>query len=396
MIVRKTSAENADEVLKIIKTTGCHNYAHEKLLKKAGGHVFIIDEIDNRAANILKQEALSCGTDAAVSEEVSRFKSGVSRVVLFGTASQIEKLILKFKEQPFGLKELADSLNNALIQKQNKTVVCGTKKITTGKKTLVMGIVNLSPDSFYGDGTEEETVLLTKVLNMKEYGADIIDVGAESTRPGSKPVSEKEEIKKIVKFIRFIRKKTKLPISVDTYKPTVAKAAIDEGADIINDIYALGYDEKMADVVSKNKTGLIIMHMLGTPLTMQKNIKYEDAVFDIFKFLSDRIDFAVKNGVNKNSIMIDPGIGFGKTVEHNLIIIKKLSEFKSLGLPLAVGLSNKSFLSKIINAEDIKERFSANISANVIAAVNGADILRVHNVKEIARALKVFDAVRSV
>jgi dihydropteroate synthase len=129
---------------------------------------------------------------------------------------------------------------------------------------------------------------------------------------------------------------------------------------------------------------------------MQKNIKYEDAVFDIFKFLSDRIDFAVKNGINENSIMIDPGIGFGKTVEHNLMIIKKLSEFKSLGLPLAVGLSNKSFLSKIINAEDIKERFSANISANVIAAVNGADILRVHNVKEIARALKVFDAVRSV
>jgi dihydropteroate synthase len=129
---------------------------------------------------------------------------------------------------------------------------------------------------------------------------------------------------------------------------------------------------------------------------MQKNIKYEDAVFDIFKFLSDRIDFAVKNGINKDSIMIDPGIGFGKTVEHNLMIIKKLSEFKSLGLPLAVGLSNKSFLSKIINAEDIKERFSANISANVIAALNGADILRVHNVKEIARALKVFDAVRSV
>lgn len=396
MIVRKTSAENAGEVLKIIKTTGCHNYVPEKLLKKAGGHIFIIDAIDNRAANILKQEALSCGTDAAVSEDVSRFKSGVSRTVLFGTVSQIEKLILKFKEQPFGLKELADRLNNSLNQKQNKTVVCGKKKIITGKKTLVMGIVNLSPDSFYGDGTEEKTVLVSKVLNMRENGADIIDVGAESTRPGSKPVSEKEEIKKIVKFLRLIRKRTKLPISVDTYKPAVAKAAIDEGADIINDIYALGYHEKMADVVSKNKTGLIIMHMLGTPLTMQKNIKYEDAVFDIFKFLSDRIDFAVKNGIDKKSIMIDPGIGFGKTVEHNLMIIKKLSEFKSLGLPLAVGLSNKSFLSKIINAEDIKERFSANISANVIAAVNGADIVRVHNVKEITQALKVFDAVRSV
>jgi len=396
MIVRKTSAQSIDEVLEIIKTTDCHNYAHEKLLKKAGGNIFIIDGIDNRAANILKQEALSCGTDAAVSEDVSRFKNGVSRTVLFGTAAQIEKLVLNFKEQPFGLKELADLLNNALIQKQNKTVVCGKKKIITGKKTLVMGIVNLSPDSFYGDGTEKEDVFVSKVSDIQQYGADVIDVGAESTRPGSKPVTEKEEIKKIVNFLKLVRKKTKLPISVDTYKPAVAQAAIDEGADIINDIYALGYNRKMADVVSKHKTGLIIMHMLGTPLTMQENIKYEDIIFDIFKFLSNRVDFAAENGINKNSIMIDPGIGFGKTAEHNLLIIKKLSEFKTLGMPLVVGLSNKSFLSKIINTEDVKERFSANISANVIAAVNGADIVRVHNVKEIAQALKVFDAVRSV
>lgn len=396
MIVRKTSAKNENEALQIIKTTGCHKFAYKKLPKKMIENVIIVDDIDNRAVNILKQEALSCGTDAGVSEDISRFKNGFSRVVLFGTTAQIEKLILKLQNQPFGLKELSAKLQELLKQEKVKTVFCGNKKITTGKKALVMGIVNLSPDSFYGDGTKDEKALLSKALDMQEYGADIIDVGAESSRPGSNPISEKEEIAGIKKFLQMLRKKTKLPISVDTYKPEVANVALNEGADIINDIYALGYGRKMADIVSKNKAGIILMHMKGNPLTMQKNIKYDDVILEIFKFLSDRIEFALKNGIDKKSIMIDPGIGFGKTVENNLLIIKKLTEFKTLGMPLVVGLSNKSFLSKIIKVEEIKERFSANIVANIASVANGADIIRVHNVKEIVQSLKVFDAIRSV
>ncbi|MDD5021243.1 MAG: dihydropteroate synthase [Endomicrobiaceae bacterium] len=396
MIVRKTLARNTDEALQIIKTTGCHKFAHKKLPKKMIGNIIVIDDIDNRAANILKQESLSCGTDSSIDEDISRFKNGTSKVVLFGTTVQIEMLISKLKEQPFGLKDLAVKLQDLLKQKEIKNIVCGNKKITVGKKALVMGIVNLSPDSFYGDGTTDEKLLLSKALDMQEYGADIIDVGAESSRPGSKPISEKEEINRIGKLLKLLRKRTKLPISVDTYKPSVAQVAINEGADIINDIYALGYNKKMAEVIAKNKVGVILMHMQGNPLIMQKNIKYEDVILDIFKFLSDRVDFAVKNGINKNSIMIDPGIGFGKTVENNLLIIKKLTEFKTLGLPLVAGLSNKNFLSKIINVEEIKERFFANIAANIIAVANGADIIRVHNVKEIVQTLKFFNAVGSV
>lgn len=396
MIVRKTLAKNENEALQIIKTTGCHKFAYKKLPKKMIENIIIVDDIDNRAVNILKQESLSCGTDAGVNEDISRFKNGFSRVVLFGTTAQIEKLILKLQNQPFGLKDLSVKLQELLKQDKTKTVFCGNKKITTGKKALVMGIVNLSPDSFYGDGTKDEKALISKALDMQEYGADIIDVGAESSRPGSNPISEKEEIAKIRKFLQQLRKKTKLPISVDTYKTEVAHVALNEGADIINDIYALGYSKKMADIISKNKAGIILMHMKGNPLTMQKNIKYEDVILEIFKFLSDRIEFAVKNGIDKKSIMIDPGIGFGKTVENNLLIIKKLAEFKALGMPLVVGLSNKSFLSKIIKVEEIKERFSANIVANISSVANGADIIRVHNVKEIVQSLKVFDAIRSV
>ncbi|MDD5022448.1 MAG: dihydropteroate synthase [Endomicrobiaceae bacterium] len=395
MIVRKTLARNKDEALQIIKTTGCHKFAYEKLPKKMIENIIVIDDMDNRAVNILKQESLSCGTDAGVHEDISRFKSGTSRVVLFGTTIQIEQLISKLKEQPFGLKDLAVKLQNLLKQEEIKTIVCGNKKITIGKKALVMGIVNLSPDSFYGDGTKDENLLLSRALDMQEYGADIIDIGAESSRPGSNPISEKEEITRVRKLFKLLRKKTKLPISVDTYKPAVAQVAINEGADIINDIYALGYSKKMAEVIAKNKVGIILMHMQGNPLTMQKNVNYEDVILDIFKFLSDRVDFAVKNGINKNSIMIDPGICFGKTVENNLLILKKLTEFKTLGLPLIVGLSNKSFLSKIINVEEVKERFLANIVANVISVKNGADIIRVHNVKEMVQSLKVYDAIRS-
>ncbi len=396
MIVRQTAAADDGDILKIIKSSGCHKMSFDILHKKMSSRIIIIDDIDNRAANILKQEALSCGAEAAVDENVSRFKTGFSRVVLSANISRIEKLSLKLEQQPFGLKELAVSLKNIIRQNKIKTVICGSRKIMTGGKTLVMAIVNLSSDSFYGDGSCDEKTVIEKVLQAQKDGADIIDIGAESTRPGSKPVCEKEEAKIIKRFLKILRKKTDLPISVDTYKTEAVKAAVGEGADIINDIYALGYDKRIAGVIAKNKTGVILMHMKGTPLTMQKKAQYKDVMRDIYGFLSDRAGFALQNGINEKSIMIDPGVGFGKTVGNNLEIIKKIAEFKTMGFPVVAGLSNKSFLGKIIESGEVHERFSANIAANIIAASNGADIVRVHNVKEIVQALKFFDAVRSV
>lgn len=395
MIVRKTKADSIGDILKIIKTSGCDEYVYGKLSKKMSGNVIIADGIDNRAANILKQESLSCGADTVVSSDVSRFKKGISRAVICATLYQLEKLALKLKQQPFGLKDLSFEIEKLIKQDNKKIIVCGKKKLVLNGRSLIMGIVNLSAESFYGDGKKDIHAAVEAACLMQEQGADIIDVGAESTRPGSKPIPAKEEIKQIQKFLKLFVKKTKLPVSVDTYKPEVARTALELGASIINDIFALSYGKsEMAKVAAEYGAGVVLMHMRGTPLTMQKNIKYNDVVLDIFEFLSERINFALKSGIKKESVIIDPGIGFAKTAEQNLMIIKNLSDFKSLGYPVLMGMSNKSFLAKITGAEELKERLPATITAGAIAVLNGADILRVHNVKETAESLKLIQAIR--
>lgn len=397
MIVRKIKPESSRDALKIIKTTGCDAYVYNKLAEKMLESVIVVDDIDNRAANILKQDALSCGADAVISSGVSKFEAGKSRAVICATLSQAKKLAFKLKEQPFGLKELSFKIKEINKEQDKRIILCRNKKIKLHGKTPVMGIINLSPDSFFGNGIKETGAAVKAAQDMEENGADIIDVGAESTRPGSEPVPVKEEISRITKFLKVFLKKTGLPVSVDTYKPEVAKAAMEEGAHIINDIYALQYDRsKMAEVAAKYSAGVILMHMKGTPSTMQKNIKYKDVISDIFNFLHERADFALQNGIKKESIILDPGIGFGKTVEDNLLIIKKLAEFKSLNYPLLIGISNKSFLAKVAGVSELPERIIPSITASAFAAVNGADIIRVHNVKETVLSLKVVDALRRI
>ena len=394
MIIIKAKVSNLEDAVKLLKTTACDSYIYDKLSKKMIENIIIVDDIDNRAANILKQEAISCGCDVAVSKDISMFKSGKSRAVICANILQTEKLANKIEEQPFGLKTLSQKIN-ALNNQKGKTIVCANKKIKINKK-LVMGIVNLSPDSFYGNGVEA-SIAAGLALDMQENGADIIDVGAESTRPGSKPIPVKEEVKRIQTFLKLFRKKSKIPVSIDTYKPEVANVALNEGADIINDIYALRYDNsKMARVVAKHKAAVVLMHMKGTPLTMQKNIHYKDVMYEIFNFLNERSEFALNNGIKKDSIIIDPGIGFGKTVEHNLLITKKLAELKTLGYPLLIGISNKNFLAKVANVKELKDRLLASTVACVCAAQNGADIIRVHNIPETIQALKVIEAIRNV
>ncbi|MFA7074213.1 MAG: dihydropteroate synthase [Endomicrobiaceae bacterium] len=397
MIVRKTKANNINDALKLIKTTGCDEYVHDKLASKMLSGVIIIDGINNKAANILKQDALSCGADAVISSDISKFKPGKSRAVICATLNQADKLSDKLKEQPFGLKELSLKIREINKKQKKRKILCGKKKIILNDKTLVMGIINLSPDSFFGNGIKDTEEAVNAACEMEKDGADIIDVGAESTRPGSEPVSVKEEILRITKFLKIFTKRTKLPISVDTYKPEVANAAMQEGANIINDIYALTYNKsKMAEVAARHNAGVVLMHMQGTPATMQKNIKYEDLILEIFRFLSQRADFALQKGIKKESIILDPGIGFGKTVEDNLLIIKKLEDFKSLNYPLLMGISNKSFLAKVADISELKERLIPSLTASALSVINGADIIRVHNVKETVLSLKVVEALRRI
>ncbi len=256
-----------------------------------------------------------------------------------------------------------------------------------------MGILNLTPDSFSGDGIYEDADrAVERAVRMIEEGADIIDVGGESTRPGSAQVAAGEELKRITPVIKKLAKKIKIPISIDTRKRDVAVAALDNGASIINDISGLEADEGMAQVASQYNAGVVIMHMKGTPETMQKDPTYDDVIAEIINKLSQLVARAEKKGVKKNNIIIDPGIGFGKTFEHNLDILNNLSRFRALEKPILVGLSRKSFIGKVLSAEP-QERIFGTAASAALAIRNGADIIRVHDVKEMKQVAEVTDAI---
>jgi len=274
-----------------------------------------------------------------------------------------------------------------------KLFLCRNFSFDLSKKTLVMGILNLTPDSFSDGGKYlDEKKAVLRAVEMAEEGADIIDIGGESTRPGSVKVDAVEEIKRILPVLKKIVKKVNLPVSVDTYKYEVAKAALDEGAAIINDISGLGFSPKIAELTAKAKAGLILMHIKGTPANMQQDPKYKDVAGEIGAYLKESVSLALKAGNKKNSIVIDPGVGFGKTLEHNLIILKNIREFVKLGYPVMIGVSRKSFIGKILNTES-DGRLEGSLAAAVLSVKDGASIIRAHDVKETVRALRVTEAI---
>lgn len=259
----------------------------------------------------------------------------------------------------------------------------------------IMGIMNVTPDSFSGDGlaasSQDTDFLVECAQNMVRDGADIIDIGGESTRPASCPVTAKEELRRVIPAVRAIAKKVNVPVSIDTYKPEVARAALDNGACIINDISGLRHPQ-MAQIAAAAKAGVIIMHMQNTPQTMQIKPRYECVTMEIISYLRAQVLKALENGVGHNRIIIDPGIGFGKTVSHNLTILRNLSEFRILGLPILVGTSRKGFIGHITKA-DVKKRLPGTIASCCIAIMNGAHIVRVHDIKHVKQALRVTEAI---
>jgi len=270
---------------------------------------------------------------------------------------------------------------------RKKTINCGGKLLTIDKP-LVMGILNITPDSFYDGGFyDSETVQLEQTQKMLDEGADIIDIGAVSTRPGAKEVSKEEELKKIVSVIELLLKNfPEIIISVDTYRADVAKIAIESGAKIINDISGGIFDSKMFETVADLNVPYIMMHIKGTPENMQLNPDYSDVVKEIIFFFSQQIDKLKKIGVN--DVIIDPGFGFGKTLENNYELLKKLDNFKIFELPLLVGFSRKSMINKILNTKP-SEALTGTTVLNTIALMNGANILRVHDVKPAVEAIKI-------
>ena len=258
-----------------------------------------------------------------------------------------------------------------------------------------MGILNVTPDSFSDGGRYfDKASAIRRAYEMVEEGADIIDVGGESTRPGSEPVPLQEEIDRTIPVIEEISKKIKVPVSIDTYKAEVARRALDAGASIVNDISGLRFDPEMPKVVSQYKVPVVIMHIKGTPKDMQANPIYEALIPEIMDYFRESIRLAVESGITEDKIIIDPGIGFGKTFDHNLEIIKNLREFTLLEKPLLVGVSRKAFIGKILGDAPVSERLEGSEAAAAISILNGANIIRVHDVKEMKKVALVADAIK--
>jgi len=380
---------------KLMQEIRVDSYGIGIMLAKAEHYLIRLNIVSNISANILKQEMLSLGGDVAVARGALTGSVNKTDCLLMGTLAQFSRLNQKLKNQPFGLSRLGQDLSGSLIKfrKQNFTLDLGKYKLNLGTRTNIMGILNITSDSFSGDGISHLPVeeALERAEQMVRDGADIIDVGGESSRPGAKPVLLKEELKRVIPVIRLLAKKIKVPISIDTYKPQVAEKAIDCGAVIVNDITGLRNTE-MGKVVSRKKAGLVLMHMRGNPRTMQKNIMYISLMDEVISYLEAGITKAYEAGISADRIIIDPGLGFGKTKEQNLEILNNLKDLKILGRPILAGPSRKSFIGKILNAGP-GERIFGTAAACVLAAKNGANMVRVHDVAAVKDALTVGDSI---
>ncbi|MDI7259507.1 MAG: dihydropteroate synthase [Thermodesulfobacteriota bacterium] len=354
-----------------------------------------VEGIDPRTANILKLEMLSLGGDAALDRGGLDCSIEKTDTLLMGTQKQFENLSLKFDSYP-NLQSLGQSLKQTLknIFKTHFPLRLRKQTFTLGKRTLLMGVLNITPDSFSDGGLYfDKEKAIAHGVRMAEEGADIIDIGGESTRPGSKPLEMEEELRRIIPVIESLTKEVDVPISIDTYKSAVAQRAIEAGAEMINDISGLHFDPDLALIAVREDIPIVLMHIRGTPETMQKDVYYESLFSEIIQYLKESIQRAESVGVNPEQVIIDPGIGFGKTLEDNLLIIKNLSEFRVLGKPILLGTSRKTFIGKILNA-DPGQRLEGTLSSIAIAVLNGAHIIRCHDVLQAKKTIAVADAIR--
>jgi dihydropteroate synthase len=278
-----------------------------------------------------------------------------------------------------------------------KSLTLRHKKFNWGDRTYIMGVLNVTPDSF-SDGGQFQTIdaAISQAVSMVAAGVDIIDLGGESAKPGATPVDEQTELRRVIPVIEAIRQHPatqNIPISIDTTKATVAEAAVRAGADIVNDVSGGKFDPQMLETVARLHVPYILMHMRGTPKTMQQMTDYVDVVEDVFADLQTQIDRAVECGIDRDQIIIDPGIGFAKTYQQSIELIRQLDKFQSLDLPLLVGVSRKSFIGKILNQPDPNRRLWGTAAACCTAIDRGADILRVHDVAELLDVCRVADVM---
>jgi len=380
MQVQKLS--NTINIKEYLKELGVDGGGVSILTSKAKQHIIYIKELHVGAANILKQDALSIGADLAVPRGTVIARTPTVDCILIATGRELEILSRKELAQPFGLKELAKELQKILKAKKQES-------------TQIMGVINANDDSFFSGSRFKDKEAIEKIEKMIEEGADIIDIGGVSSRPNAAVVSTEEELARVKPILQAIKQEKlyeKVQFSCDSYEPIVISEALESGFKIVNDITGLANDEVCMLCASYEATA-VIMHMQGTPQTMQDNPHYESILNDVYDFFEVRIQKAEKFGIK--DVILDVGIGFGKTLEDNLKLIKHLEHFRSLNRPLLVGASRKSMIDKIAKAQ-VEDRLGGTLSLHLEAVQNGASILRVHDVYEHKQALAIHEALLKV
>lgn len=377
----KTYKISLNDTKKFYKNLGCDDGGISILSKKSKTHTLYIKDLHVGAANILKQDALSIGADLAVPSGVIIAKDKYVNAVLIGTTKHFETLSRKELAQPFGLKELAKSLKD-YVKEQNYP-------------TKIMGVLNANEDSFFKNSRFDNSQACQKIEKMIEDGADIIDIGAVSSRPGSiavEPKIELERLKGIVDTIYSNKYYEKVDFSIDSYEPLVIDYVLNHGFKIVNDITGLQNDE-VCRLTAKYNASAVIMHMQNNPQNMQENPNYENVILEIDDFFKQRIEKAKSFGIE--NLILDVGIGFGKDLEHNLNLLKNLEHFKHFGYELLIGASRKSMINQIVESS-IEDRLAGTLAIHLESIKNGASIIRCHDVKEHYQAIKVFEAINNI
>lgn len=391
MFLQKVSGEK-ERLLYEIEKIGADDYALKMWMKGLDFNVKV-KSLKPGQANILKQEALASGIDVVVSKGTVSCKVESTDALILSNVSGVKRLISRLKIQSLGLSELGSELEKFLNIKKRKVLRLRDVSFELSSP-LIMGILNLTPDSFSDGGAYNSMQKISdRIDEIKLYG-DILDIGGESTRPGALEISADEEILRIKPGIEIAIGKKK-SVSVDTTKSEVAEFALKNGAKMVNDVSGFVFDSKMPDVIASYDAGVSIMHTKGKPYVMQDDTVYKNFLEDVKYSLFSSIEIALKSGIGENSIILDPGVGFGKSVSQNYLLIKYLKEFKSLGFPLMIGLSRKSLIGKVDNSTVDKRDFSSKILES-LSIINGADIIRTHDVKSLKEILPILDYYKEV
>ena len=354
-----------------------------------------LEGVDTRAANLIKSYIETLGGGLAMRKEAHDFTIRETDVIVSGSRHTLQLLAVRLRGEPFGLDGIATEIA-ACTAGGNRVMSWGERTLDFTHKTYVMGILNCTPDSFYP--TSRSATIKDAMKSAHEMiaaGVDILDVGGESTRPGAEAVPQAEEIRRVIPVIQSLRDASTVMISVDTRRKEVAERALDAGADIVNDIAGLRHNEDLARLVARRKVPVVLMHMRGTPKTMQQKPYYKNTISEILRELQPSIAAALGAGIAPEMIIIDPGIGFGKRMQDNVRIIKELASLKSLNFPILVGLSRKGFIGEILD-RPVEKRLIGTITANTLAVINGANIIRVHDVADAVEMVKIIDSVRRI